>query len=94
MCTSTQMHYQTNVECVMKLMEHSRFGALSQAFIIDAIERHAEAVAKLTDEQVAHLDTNPTLFSMNAWRAVAQEIKTALELHLAGVLVPNQRFED
>ena len=94
MCTSTQMHYQTNVECVTKLMEYSRFGALSQAFVIDALMRHAETVAKLTDEQVAHLDANPTLFSMNAWRAVAQEIKTALDLHLAGVLVPDQSHED
>ena len=40
----------TNVEFVTELMEFSQCGALSQIFIIDAIMKHADAVAKADAE--------------------------------------------
>lgn len=90
---SRPMRRQTNVECIVKIMELSRCGALAQVFVIDALTKHAEAVAKLTDEQVASLDANP-MVSMTAWRNVATEITASLKSHFAGVLVPDDSDEE
>lgn len=79
----TQQH-MTNVEAVTELMEFSRYGALAQMFVIDALTKHAERVAAMTDEQVAKLDAESGMVNMTAWRGVAREIKAKLEQHLGG----------
>lgn len=61
--------YQTNVEFVSELMEFSRYGALAQAFMIEALHRYAGEVAA----------ADPRAFdsaglSGNAWVGVAKEI--------------------
>ena len=66
----------TNVEFVTEHMQFSRCGALSQIFIIDAIMKHADAVAKADAEKVG----NP-LISGHTWIACAQEIKTRMDAH-------------
>ncbi|WP_185732926.1 hypothetical protein [Burkholderia seminalis] len=37
----------TNLECLTDIMEFSRYGALAQAFVMDALSKHAEHIAKL-----------------------------------------------
>ena len=64
----------TNVEFVTELMEFSQCGALSQIFIIDAIMKHADAVAKADAEKLDH-----PLIRGQAWIACAQEIKARME---------------
>jgi hypothetical protein len=64
----------TNTEFVTELMEFSRFGALSQMFIIDAIQRHADSVAAADPEALANPFVNE-----HAWIGVAKEIKERVE---------------
>ncbi|MDN7537064.1 hypothetical protein [Burkholderia cenocepacia] len=68
----------TNVELITQLMNVSQYGALAQAFVIDALTKHAEAVAALTDDEVAELDKNSAVH-MPAWRGVAREIKQKMD---------------
>lgn len=35
----------TNLECPTEIMTFSRYGALAQAFVMDALSKHAERVA-------------------------------------------------
>ncbi len=35
----------TNLECLTEIMTFSRYGALAQAFVMDALSKHAERVA-------------------------------------------------
>jgi stalled ribosome rescue protein Dom34 len=39
---------ETNVQLVKRLMEFSKYGALSQLFIIDALLKQSEAVSRST----------------------------------------------
>ena len=61
--------YQTNVEFVTEIMEFSRYGALAQAFVIEALHLYAGDVAA----------ADPRAFdsaglSGSAWVGVAKEI--------------------
>lgn len=71
--------YATNVEVVTKLMNFSRYGALAQAFIVEAISRYADQCSAMTDEQVEKHDAEQGMLSYKAWRGVAQEIKAAMD---------------
>ena len=76
--------HMTNVEAVKHLMEFSQFGALAQIFVIDALTKQAEAVAAMSDEDVAkHQEASP-MVNMTAWRGVAKEIAAKLQQHLKG----------
>ncbi len=66
----------TNVEFVTELMEFSKSGALAQVFIIDAIQKHADAVAKVDASTVEH-----PLISGQAWVNCAKEIKARMDAH-------------
>lgn len=68
----------SNVELLTHMMTFSAYGALAQAFIIDALTKHAEAVASLTDEELAAMDTASPVH-MNAWRGVAREVKEQMD---------------
>jgi len=73
----------TNLECLADIMEFSRYGALAQAFVMDALSKHAKRVATLPlDELQEQLGDHP-LVSTRAWHGVAQEIHTKLEAHFA-----------
>lgn len=65
----------TNVDYVTEIMEFSRFGALSQAFVIEAITRYAKAVAVASPED---LDSHG--LSGAAWVGVSKEINAKLTL--------------
>jgi len=62
---------ETNVQLVKRLMEFSKYGALSQMFIIDAITKHAEAVAK---SKVSDYSRD-SLVVPESWIGVATEIR-------------------
>ncbi len=75
--------HMTNLECLTDIMEFSRYGALAQAFVMDALSKHAEHVAKLPlDELHKQLGDHP-LVTTRAWHSVAQEIRTKLESHFS-----------
>jgi len=65
----------TNVEFVADIMEFSRYGALAQAFVIDALQRHAERIAAANPKDL----DSPGLCG-NAWVGVAREIRTKLAI--------------
>ncbi|WP_175861812.1 hypothetical protein [Burkholderia cepacia] len=69
----------TNLECVTDIMTFSRYGALAQAFVMDALSKHAARVATTPPDQ---LQVNP-MISARAWHGVAQEINTKLEAHFS-----------
>jgi hypothetical protein len=71
--------YATNVEVVTKLMEFSRYGALAQAFVVEAISRYADQCSAMTDEEVAKHDAEQNMLSYKAWRGVAREIKAIMD---------------
>ncbi|MGE8454411.1 MAG: hypothetical protein ACN6OP_28140 [Pseudomonadales bacterium] len=69
---------KTNIQMVTELMEYSRFGGLAQAFVMDALAKHADRVA------TSDPDTLDTAFlSGHAWVGVAKEIKSKLDAHLS-----------
>ncbi|MGG2042849.1 hypothetical protein [Burkholderia gladioli] len=73
----------TNLECITEIMAFSKYGALAQAFVLDALSKHAERVATLPlDALQKQLGDHP-LVSARAWHGVAQEIHTKLESHFA-----------
>jgi hypothetical protein len=63
----------TNVEFVTHLMERSNHGPLAQLFIIDALEKWSDIIAKADPAQ---LDT--PFISGKAWVSVAREIQDKL----------------
>lgn len=62
---------ETNVDFVTRLMEFSPYGALTQAFIIEAIGRYADQCA----EQRLPEDG---LISADAWQAAAKWIQNEI----------------
>jgi hypothetical protein len=62
---------KTNVERVTEYMELSKHGALSQMFVIEAINRYADQCANLTDEQKQGFANG--MINADAWQAVAKE---------------------
>ncbi len=73
----------TNLECLTDIMEFSRYGALAQAFVMDALSKHAEHIAKLPLDELQKQLGNHPLVSACAWHGIAQEIHTKLETHFA-----------
>lgn len=65
---------QTNVEFVTKLMEFSKYGALAQLFVIDALDKWSKKISECDPAQV---DT--ALISGAAWVGVAKEIQQKIE---------------
>lgn len=70
---------KTNVELVKEMMEFSPYGAMSQMFIIDAITKHAEAAATLTDEEVKQMQDRNNMICMTTWRNVGKDIKARMD---------------
>ncbi|KVK80993.1 hypothetical protein WJ47_11980 [Burkholderia ubonensis] len=73
----------TNLECLTDIMTFSRYGALAQAFVMDALSQHAERVATVPlDALQQQFGAHPHI-SVEAWQGVAREIHTKLEAHFA-----------
>lgn len=64
-------------------MTFSRYGELAQAFVMDALSKHAERVATVPLETLQEQFGVHPLISVDAWQGVAQEIRTKLETHFA-----------
>lgn len=65
---------KTNIEMVADLMAVSPYGALAEAFIVEAIRYYSEQVAKQTPEE------NPSaLISPVAWHGIAVDIQQRLK---------------
>ncbi|HDR9202719.1 TPA: hypothetical protein QDB48_004074 [Burkholderia vietnamiensis] len=73
----------TNVECITDLMTFSRYGALAQAFVMDALGKHASSIAKMPLEEFAEKFGDQPAVSAKAWHGVANEIHDKLEAHFA-----------
>ena len=66
--------HMTNVEFVTWLMEYSKYGALVQLFILDAIERRAADIADLDVADLAEVFGENSFVNPVAWHGVATEI--------------------
>lgn len=73
----------TNLECLTEIMTLSRYGALAQAFVMDALSKHAERVATVPPEKLQEQFGAHPLISVRAWQGVAREIHDKLEVHLS-----------
>lgn len=69
------MDPKTNVEVVTELMEFSKYGALSQVFIIEALRFYSEKVTQAGEPK----DDPLSLISPVAWYNVAKEINDTLK---------------
>ncbi len=67
---------KTNEQIVRHMMTFSRYGALSEMFIMEAITKYAEAVSKADPAQFESM-----LLSGEAWVGVAKEIHATLADH-------------
>ncbi|UVE66987.1 hypothetical protein L2Y90_07710 [Burkholderia pyrrocinia] len=73
----------TNLECLTNLMTFSRYGALAQAFVMDALSKHAAQVAGMPLEVLTEKFGDQPIVSAKAWHGVANEIHDKLEAHFA-----------
>ncbi|WP_186073680.1 hypothetical protein [Burkholderia gladioli] len=73
----------TNLECLIDIMTFSRYGALAQAFVMDALSKHAERIATTPLEALRAQSGIQPLISAQAWQSVAREIHDKLEAHFA-----------
>lgn len=71
---------KTNIEVLTELMQFSRYGALAQAFILEAIRKQARRTAAA--DPAVH---DSPLLSGKAWVGVASEIRDRLEAHYGAV---------
>jgi hypothetical protein len=67
---------KTNIEIVNDIMNFSRYGALAQVFVMDALLKMSEAVAKSTPKDYP----KNNFIHPEAWIGVAKEIKAKLEI--------------
>jgi hypothetical protein len=89
-----QMRNATNTETITELMEFAKCGPISQLFIMDALAKHADKVAKLTDEEAVEQIGNNGLIHPLAWRDAAKEVKATLDEHFAGKRMVPVKDED
>ncbi|QRR12282.1 hypothetical protein GJG85_02265 [Burkholderia sp. MS389] len=73
----------TNIECLTDLMTFSRYGTLAQAFVMDALSKHAAHIARTPLEELNEQFGDQPMVSVKAWHGVAQEIHEKLEAHFA-----------
>lgn len=68
---------ETNEQFIARMMNYSKGGALMQMFILQCLDKYAEAVAAASPES---LETG--MISGKAWHACAVELKAELGKHL------------
>lgn len=69
----------TNIEFVTRLMSHSKYGALTQIFVIDALAKWSGIVVAEGLEKVRQVFGEHPFVHPDAWFGVAKEIKEAIE---------------
>jgi hypothetical protein len=67
----------TNIEKVTHIMSYSRYGALAQMFVMDALHKWTDLISKASPEQVE----NGFIYG-EAWIGVAREIQSKLQADL------------
>ncbi|GAB9152791.1 hypothetical protein [Bradyrhizobium diazoefficiens] len=67
-----------NVAFVKELMTHSRYGALAQLFVIDALSKWADKISSVEPAAV-----ESPMISGEAWVGVAKEIKDKIDGRLS-----------
>ena len=67
----------TNEQFVTRMMTYSHYGALSQMFVIAAIEHYANKIADMTNEELDKASGGMigNFIDPQAWRGVAEEIQ-------------------
>lgn len=78
---ATKRKQETNVQFMKRIMEFSRYGALSQLFIMDALKKHADHIANMPYAEFKAQFGDNALVNANAWQGVAKEIAQEFELH-------------
>ncbi|KVU26579.1 hypothetical protein WK66_11260 [Burkholderia ubonensis] len=73
----------TSIECLTDLMTFSRYGALAQAFVMDALSKHPARIARTPLEELNEQFGDQPMVNATAWHGVAQEIHKKLEAHFA-----------
>lgn len=71
------MKQKNNVEFVKELMEFSKFGTLSQIFIIEAILRYANEIVE--NQEKVKKEMHRHFIHPDAWIGAASEIKEKFE---------------
>lgn len=61
---------KTNVQFVSDMMEFSRYGALAQIFVIDALDKWSKKISECDPAQV-----DSAMINGEAWVGVAKEIQ-------------------
>ncbi len=74
----------TNTELLTDIMEHSRYGAMSQLFVIDALSKHCQAIidnkeAIIADHKEKEANGQFQFINMEVWCAVAEEILSKID---------------
>jgi hypothetical protein len=67
-------HRTTNEEFVADLMAFSKFGALTQVFILEALRFYADVISKTDGKDNPSAMVNPAI-----WRAIAEEVKSRID---------------
>jgi len=67
----------TNIEKVHHIMSYSRYGALAQIFVMDALHKWTDIISNATAAQVGN-----GFVDGNAWIGVAREIQSTLKADL------------
>lgn len=78
------MKPKTNIEFLNDAMTFSRFGPLAQVFVMQAVEKYANAVIQAGPEAV-----DSPMISGEAWVGVAAELKEKFERRLNPVPRPD-----
>lgn len=73
----------TNLECLTSIMTFSRHGALAQAFVMDALSKHAAHIAGMSPEELTEKFGVHPMIGAQVWQAVATEIHEKIEAHFA-----------
>ena len=73
----------TNLDCLTAIMTFSRHGALAQAFVMDALSKHASHIAPMPPEALKEQFGDHPMISAEAWQSVARGIHEKLEAHFA-----------
>lgn len=78
------MAIKTNDELVKHIMNFSKYGALSQAFVMQAIEAQCDCVINCEEELISQQEIDEKngripFINIHAWIGVAKEIKSEFD---------------
>lgn len=70
----------TNEDLILKAMNHSKYGALSQAFVMQALEAQCDAVIEQKEELIKEQEENIKngkipFINIHSWIGIAEETK-------------------